>query len=254
MKRYIPALYPYAAVLLVMVFLIGGPRTASAYSNNLRATGWLSYTANSITGGNANWTIPNYTAPDCASDRSAFTDQTIWLQTNGGSPSNQVPWWVETGNTYGAVNGGACGYYLYWAQSLGSGNYTEYMVTTPLSPSPGSNYTYKIDHTSGGQWTVLIGGYSVGNSTNNPGPSNGLEQGIELSYDNTPGQAPHVLVQQLQWRDNAFNGTGNWHSWCNCASASIAPNTVNNSSYFFSYDYGGICNNDYHSCDMNGKF
>jgi hypothetical protein len=145
-------------------------------------------------------------------DSSNFADEELWEGTaNSGSGS----YWVETGLSYGEINGAPKGGpFWFWADNRpnGGGYHEHYVGARSLNTS----YLAQIGYEGGNKWFVYTSpGGTVGTSTYNPPYSNFMETGTEITSSsyNVSG-----VSSDMSWFDTGGVGHANWQSGSNYSS------------------------------------
>jgi hypothetical protein len=142
-------------------------------------------------------------------DSNDFADEELWEGTNN---STNLSYWVETGLSYGEINGTPRGGpFWFWADNRpNGGGYNEHYVG---SRSLNTTYLAQIGYEGNNKWFVYSDtGGTVGTSTSNPPYSRSMETGQEFTSNsyNISG-----FSNDLSWFDLSAYGHANWVSGTN---------------------------------------
>ncbi len=195
-------------ILLAALALVGAsaalPQTALAYTCSTSSSShcyalaiWVNSAANE-----GIYTNIYSSCLNGPNDTVNFADEEMWEATDN---SSNLGYWVETGLSYGELNGQARGGpYWFWADNRPGGGYHEHYVGTR---SLNTSYETEIIYAGSNSWWVWQGTSHVGTSTSNPPYSLSMETGIETTSNsyNIVGQS-----SPLDWFDTTGSLHTNW--------------------------------------------
>jgi hypothetical protein len=131
-----------------------------------------------------------------------FADEELWEGTDN---SANLSYWVESGMSYGEINGQARGGpFWFWADNRPGGGYNEHYVG---AVALNTSYETEIGHAGSNNWWVWETSSHIGTSTSNPPYSKSMETGIETTSNsyNISGQS-----FSLGWLDTTLSAHNNW--------------------------------------------
>jgi hypothetical protein len=141
-------------------------------------------------------------------DSSNFADEELWE----GTANSYGTYWVETGLSYGEINGTPMGGpYWFWADNRpnGGGYHEHYVGARSLN----TTYLAQIGYEGSNQWYVYTSpGGTVGTSTYNPPYSNFMQTGEEIT---SGSYNVYGFSSDMSWFDTSGAGHANWQSGSN---------------------------------------
>jgi hypothetical protein len=156
-------------------------------------------------------------------DNTNFADEELWEGTNN---STNLAYWVETGLSYGEINGvPEGGPYWFWADNRpnGGGYHEHYYAKAANNVS----YLLEIFYISNNQWYVYDNNVHVGTSSSNPPGSRSMETGEEFTNSTYSIKGSS---SDMSWFDASG---GNHFQWTYGGSSSYVYYTPSSAAYAY---------------------
>jgi hypothetical protein len=192
-------------VLVTVGVTVGAQRSALAYSCTPASHCYAEADWDSAPSNEGSYTYLYSSCLNGPNNTSNFADEEIWEGTDN---STLGAYWVETGLSYGAINGVAKGGpYWFWARNRPStGNGYAAFYVGPASNS--TSYLAEIAYAGNDKWSVYENTSLVGTANSNPPYSRYMATGEEVAGNyNVYGES-----SDMSWFDTSGGNHNTWSS------------------------------------------